>query len=365
MITLRFFFLKENGALPNLGGLEKGNERVTKSLPEKVEADDILTGRGNGIEIKPEGGLSPAVARSLLEESRKIADVFERAAKCGDIIGALCLAGFQEEAWSLISEGQGVVRNKELEYYFLNAQLSPDEFSEKYKDLRISAESGISLSSWLRHFDLVKAKSLLDSLAVDGPLARSRALDPNLFDGGVSLYFQIQLRTSSGDELGAVLLAASSLLNSGVLNPSDAPYIIDSTKFEDPFQKWEYIESILNPKTNQFLTRTKSKAISEMVTSDSSAAIVLFKDAENPGNFYQAISTWIDLDSTQSVDWYTNNRKSLKIPMQSAAASAFFKKALISGELDSAENWAQEIQDPKQKKAALKLVSDKVEKSSQ
>ena len=295
----------------------------------------------------------------MLEESENIVNITERARKSEKIIQDLCLAGFQDEAWSLLTKGQGLVRNYQLTGYFSTAKLTPSQFSEKYDALRRNYESLAALSSWLKQFDTDKVATLLDPQTGDRDIARSRLSDPDLFGSGLSLYFHIEMESTDIAKQKEALDLASSFFTSGLMAHDNAQYIIDSPRFHDAFQKWDSINFLSEVTAPEYLEDARPGTISQMVRSDPNKAIERIGSSNNPHYFQLAVGDWGHADSTQAVRWYTNNKSNLDGPMQSAAAYAFFLNALRADELDGAEQWAREIRDSSRQKEALDLISAK------
>ena len=63
-----------------------------------------------------------------------------RGREAGDIIKALCQAGFRDEAWSLVRSDQGLVRNHQRISCFLNARLSTDQVLREIR--RVACQPG-------------------------------------------------------------------------------------------------------------------------------------------------------------------------------------------------------------------------------
>lgn len=358
-----FFFLRTHNSTNETENRSTTLQR--KSIKSAgATKSSVVNPEGTSTKRVQPSRMTPELARKILIDNNEIVNIVERAQKSGEIINVLCLAGFQDEAWLLIEEDQGAVRNKELEAFFSDAKLTQDQFCEKYKTLRPTYEAAAALSCWLEQIDLDQVATMLDFRTSSSQLAKTRATDPELFSGGVCMYIQNQLILNGSDVQERVLKLSSLLLSFGVLEPASVQFIVDKAKFADPFQKWDYINLISNANTARFLERGRSNSISMMVRSDPNRTMGIVKDSNNPIEFQQAVGDLLGADSTQAVNWYTKNAANLNVPMQSAAAFAFFTRALNSGEMDGAEKWAQEIQDPKRKADALKLVSEKLAASA-
>ena len=324
--------------------------------------------------LRKENKATPPLIRQLLDEIYQISDITVRATKSGEAIKALCLAGFQEEAWSLILENPGLVRNRQLIDYFASTHLTSYQFCEKYGSLRGNGEAQLALKSWLGNFETAELLSMLDIDKGNSDLLRARESDKELFSSGVATYFELKLRTNSFEPSEAarnlqqenLLYVASALLGSGVLDPSSVQSLIRVVKFDDPFKKWDYLNSISNPATEPFLDLEggRSQTISDMVRTNANDTLEKFKDLDSAVYLHKAVKSWISLDAAQAGSWYKDNKLNLTSSLQSAAASAFFQTAMDYREMESAVSWAQEIKDPELKAKALKSISDKLAASA-
>lgn len=359
----------------NINLIEK-NENTFSTFHDRKLIDPGLQSAmaHKSLPLPKETRVTPGLTRQILGEIYKISDITVRATKSGEAIKALCLAGFPKEAWSLILEDSGFVRNRQLIEYFASADLAPFQFCEKYASLRGNGEAQLSLNSWLGNFDPAEVISILALDKGNPDLLRARDSDSELFSSGVATYLHGKLYPNNYEQSEAIrnlqqenlLNVASSLLKSGVLHPSSVDSFLGVVKFDDPFKKWNYINSISNPATEPFLDGQggRSETISQMVASNAAGTVEKFKTLDNAFYLNKAMESWVSLDSTQARTWYTSNKAKLNPYLQSAAVKAFFQAALNYRELESAQSWAQEIQDGEQKQSALNAIAEVVATST-
>ena len=204
------------------------NIRLVIQEQKPVDPEPPSPTAQTNLTLRKESKATPALTQQILGEIYQISDFTIRATKSGEAIKALCLAGFQEEAWSLILENPGFVRNRQLIDYFASTDLTSFQFCEKYGSLRGNGEAQLALKSWLGNFEPAE---VLRMLALDNgntDLLRARDSDNQLFSSGLATYLELKLRSNSFEPSESarnlqqenILNVAYALLGSGVLSPS-------------------------------------------------------------------------------------------------------------------------------------------------
>jgi hypothetical protein len=299
--------------------------------------------------------LTPAIARSRLADIEKISDLEARKMAHYELFRDLCVHGFAEEAWQMISEEPGEIRAIEIHAFFQNAKLSEEAMREKMQtliDTGYSKEVGSAFMSYLNRHNISDMRSLLESgeLGKTVDLVQSKGNRPT--GSLLKAYFGLILRDPErAAESGEALQLMSQVKSQGWMSDDEFSMVISSAIGIDPFSKWKLsLESQVENKSEPAYTDGIGNVIRSMVQSNPLQAVTDVIAHQNEKFAFDstriAFAEWAQQDPRGAAGWYEQNKDRLNAEQRDGVATAFFAEALENRELDVARSWAEETQNP-------------------
>jgi hypothetical protein len=307
--------------------------------------------------------INPQSASQLLENSiYTYKNITDRAKYCRDIIKALCVNGYSEEAWSLIDQSAGQVRSFQLGAYFTYAVLSDTQALDKMKLLPYRSDVSTALFNYFERIGSAKSCDMLQGeghrKAIDELEKFSRS---QLKSHTLSAIFAGELYGANKDKQSILLDRAMKLRKEGILSHTAISEVIDAANAFNPFEKWSYLSSSLKETNGGRDSMTiREKLVKSMIYADSNKAmqqLSMRHDEQGMVDFSKGLREWISIDSTAAANWFKNNSSSFTTAQKTGASLAFFKAALDYQELESAKLWAESVEDAKLRETALKVVN--------
>ncbi|QJE96799.1 hypothetical protein [Luteolibacter luteus] len=336
---------REKGA--NRNGLTDRSESARKRR-DSEKSDDI----------------TPDEARKLLSAARENPDIMRRSADCISIIGRLCAAGYTEEAWSMIEEGPGQVRDSELVRFFKAAGLSPAEMISKVENLPYKGEAFNALRGYFSSLDPASTSALLADPSFKEFIRKLDESSPGVLGRAISasLTGRLAFSGSTAEKMAARDLAMRYHAD-GVLNDGQFVQILKADETGDSFDKWALVANALpNPGRGSDAATLRKDVIEGMVNADAPKALQQL--AKVPGrqgflDLLAGVKKWGNMDPSAAAQWFQTSRNGLNQTQRDSVAMAFYQLALDAGEPEGAEQWAGEISNAQLKQEAVKRLPKK------
>lgn len=363
-MILRHDLLKKEADGSSAGPTEKKITNTKIHNVRKQNRDQKVGSEGvAGVVISDE--LTPAQASLLFEEFKsKNPGTRERFKFAAAIIRKLCELGYTQEAWELIEKDRGNVRTNQLAAFFTNAKSSHSELLGRILDAQ-REDVHVSLSGFMSRFKPEQYEEIIRSPDFRSFLGGLDRLDPNeakLIKNNISsglgnvitiFIFEAPNQTSE------ILRIAARLNSEGVL---DTPRFMDlAARFGrgDPFGNWDLISAIQSGEDR--VAGLRSNMIRDMLEVDAPKALSKILDNIYPGkasDISSAIGSWVNLDAKGATDWFQQNRGILSPQDSDTIAAAFSMYAGDLSEYPGAQQWAEQIRDPKMKAEVLKKIAE-------
>jgi hypothetical protein len=118
-----------------------------------------------------------------------------------------------------------------------------------------------------------------------------------------------------------------------------------------PFESWDALQQSGSLDSDPEFARKLAK---QMASRDPKRALDTLLEDEHPHavQIESAFSEWLKLDVTAASAWYEGELPQLPPTVRDGASSAFVSNAVAHAELDTARQWADQIQDAQLKKKA-------------
>lgn len=321
--------------------------------------------------------ITPDVAKRQLMEAYQIVDIDLRGDTCYNIMKALCLAGYTQEALALIHTEFGEARTSQITAVFKYGRWTIYEASEQIKKL---AENGYrgdgtrALNSFCDSLNLIDFENAINSSLFANCIefVKQRAIgQPDLTDSAIAFYLadRIYSLPNSGDR-EIYLKSAFGFHDEGHLSDYGLARVIGADASLSVFEKWKYLANrVESVSSNDSFNDLRNDLVRSMVDRNSAAAISEISRVESPQAseaFGIAVQRWLLNDGSSVVsEWYLNNRGSLSPTKRDSVAEMFFNDALANGERDSAEQWIREFQNPQLRATNLARLADLDRKQSE
>jgi hypothetical protein len=312
------------------------------------------------------GKIDPSEAKELLLSARdKFSDITERSKYCAEIIQRLCEAGYTAEAWELIDDGAGQVRNFELSAFFKRSGLSSSEALTKMGTLEYRTDYQVALNAYCSSLSIEKLQTLLSedsSVKVIGDLAKQSKF-PDLFSNALKIALESKFGEASKPELKELFGLAGSLSEKKVLSQSVFYELLSAADALDPFEKWDLAAPVVGNDMAKSSEKIRNEIVESMIGENAPDA--MSRMIKSPGeqglvDVQTALAHWYEIDSAAATDWYYNQSPQLSAQQADGATLAFFSSAILHEEFDTAVQWAERIKDVKLREQAIKVAQNKL-----
>lgn len=329
---------------------------------------------GKNEEFSPEvtisnsaAAITPSSASERLKEYASIADINSRAKSMAQVIKELCRGGHANEAWSLISDQAGQVRDFQLYAFFGEANLSQEDMIKHISDLGATgykADQSTALMAYMERFDcagigsLAKSsdfKALSDAMMVDSPI---------IFKNTIESYFLVALSQMEANSQPEILQTAQHFYEQGLIEDDDLYNIMKRGTAVDPFDRWKILNQG-NLGSDGAENRDRQALVSQMVQSDAERTVSLIVSSTGENaivDLSTAVRQWVTQEPVEATKWFQDSQSELTENKRDAVVVAFAKSAIVYSERDNAIQWAGRIADPKRKADVLRQIDIKFNK---
>lgn len=382
--------LKSKGFLS--GGLIGGGLAVVcfviaKPDPATGGVDDLPSGQNRRSVSREERATSAATADGMVREKRKPAgeagsnetaaarlarffeahtDIGERTAFSDQLIADLCEQGNVDEAYELIDKNPGQLHDSGLYTFFLKVKLGDVQVLDMMKK-EDDRDLSIVLESYLGRFDRSRLLPALDSPYLNDFLKGKKDVMPEGSLGyAIAGVISKEIKDLGRDDSLAALQLMKELADKGHVSRWNAYDLVTANKNLGAFDKWDLLKG-MDPRDNdKFQTvealKSRKSLIDGIVRADAGKAMEDILQNKAPDQFsdiQNVVASWNSIDSNGVSEWYRKNQSGMNQQHKNAVAFAFANTALNSLEFDGAGLWANQIQDPKMKEDALRIVESR------
>ena len=299
--------------------------------------------------------LDPQKAKELLAyDVANEKNIDTRAERAWHIINQLCLNGYSREAWELIDQETGTVREKALGGFFRDADLPESELIAMMNGLtnRDKASSFYNYFSRFTPEDFVKGVDL--SQFPMGNTTEMFSLRRAMEDMMVEAYDAKDPEASKEvrRDLLAKVLEQS---NNGAISYQEFKNFLSKDPSKDGFTYWEVLKSATPEIRADQLQGTRNydgtdaMVMRAMAIQDpeKTMAMTLVPGSHEANYIHIAMGQWLEKDYSNANKWVQSHEGSFTPDQQERTAVAFVRAQVARGEYDSAAEWAAKIQSPK------------------
>lgn len=306
--------------------------------------------------------LTPEKAKELLEickneETNVTAQITQSCA----ILRQLCENGFSAEAWTLIDDGPGTLRNNEISTFFQATKFESAESIQNYLSKLISPrERNYSIYGLLQG-------NATTALAMDSTIIPGRSKEEKMgYVFGISDLLKDTETPSATATLATertIQLAASSNLD-----PIDLLRIFDSSIVGDSFANWETVEKYSQSFDQISLEKVHSGLASRMIARDPVQAMDLI--CENPATKYSypvlstAVKEFYRVSEDGANSWITNHLDSVDPATAQRLISVVAQEANRNREFETSRKWANRILNAEVRQQLLDQVTEREAKAA-
>jgi hypothetical protein len=295
-------------------------------------------------------------------------DIDERSRFSDQLIADLCALGKNQEAYELISESPGQLRDSGLYTFYLSATLDEHEMLTRMK-----GEDDFDLQSVIQgYFGRFDADQLASALTSSGiaqfKMERQGSMPPDCFEGALTMSLNRKLQEADIGESKLILDLASDLAGSGHLKAWNLYELVGRNDNLQAFEKWDYLR-LIDPQdpdgfnASQGIKR-RASLIDQMIRSDASKAmkeILRNNESYRSADMDSAIRSWSNIDSSGVASWFEINKSNLNPSEINIAVLSFSNLAFDYLEFESSKLWINQIADPVMRDSAMKTLEEKIE----
>ena len=308
--------------------------------------------------------LNPEQAKKLLAEFlAKNLDVFERDHYAVMLMEKLCHNGYSEEAWGLIPEEKGQLRQSLISSYFTYADLPSDQLLSKLA--QAGRDTGRGFMGYLARFGPTELAEVVSSEGVQDLLKNMDPVDRQLVHVSQKVRNVLTLKLSESPISNLVIVNTAAEMNAkGQLDSLDFLDLLRADKTTNAFEKWDRMCAIdvSTVQRKDALMRERDRLISAMIKENAPETLdqmLKSEDSYRDRDLAAALNSWIDNHSSEAGTWFEKSRGKMDLHQQTVAASAFVNKALQAGEFEGAWLWAKEIPDEARRAETLAALEAK------
>ncbi len=316
--------------------------------------------------------LTPDQAREMLEKDKvDFANPLLRAERAYIIIGQLCRNGYTKEAWTLIEEEPGIVREKGLGGFFRDAQLPESEIVALLDPLQPKERAAGLLSYWSRFSAEEFAAMDLTSFQLRSP-EESRAFIRTMEELMTGTVDAMNPKTGAGVR-DALLSMVVRQANSGTIDYNTITTLFGKDPVKDGFAYWDVLKQV---KPELRATQTKGMAnyagpdsmlIRAMAAQDpqKTLAMTMVSGSHEANYIHIALGQWVEKDPGQARTWVDQHFSAMTPDQKERVAVAFIRGQVSRGEFEDAAQWSPYITNPRWKVAVYgeeKAIAQKLGK---
>ncbi len=291
--------------------------------------------------------LDPEKAKAMLERDRlEEKNVNVRAENAYNIINQLCLNGYTDEAWALIDESSGKVRESGLSGFFRDANLPKEELLSRLDTLQLQDRAMGLVGYWTRFTPEEFTKANM----ADFPLksANERGAFRSTLMKMIDAAYDPKNPEASKWVRHDLLSLAAAQANAGMFRYGEFAELINKDPSKDGFTQWEVLKTI-NPELKagqDSLLGPEAQAIKAMVTQDPEKAMsrATVSGTQEAKFMHVALTEWLAADYDHAERWYQANRGSFDQFFRDRSAVAFMRTAAKRGEYQTALNWYAQLE---------------------
>jgi hypothetical protein len=284
--------------------------------------------------------MTPELARILLDRVKsEVASVGDQARISSVITMALCRQGFSAEAWDLVEENPGGVRELQIGTLFLYDQ----------RPLNILVHQLNSLSDPNERVQALRALIVSRPVEISGLDFRDIPLATKLERIHVAASIANAINNASHDPTTAKTLLDKSiqLVREGHLTAGNLISILQRDPVNDGFNQWSALANLNNVTDTNELDRIRSAVVKNMVKSDAAKAMAVLSSSSATKLSYpllrEAIFTMYEVDEIHANEWVNTQLPTVDPETAQRIIASLTQVSIRSGEFDTARQWASRI----------------------
>ena len=334
--------------------LDNSDKRTTQQTREGVDWTEIPLSMTDLIMLES-APMTPELAEALLARVKsEKKNIEERANLSGFILTFLCKKGYASEAWTMLEDGPGIVRNAQILALFRGDTGKLDPLLSRLEALNDPEERAMAIGSIAQSRLLELKETNFDQISVTTDRER-RAIQTGIL-------FALVESKGNGDagKSEELVRAALELSKTGKIDANNISIILRGTFSGEPFKKWEILEDAGAGLPPAAAERVLSETVPEMVTSDMTKAMQILTTS-NASKYSvpilsSAISTMYKNAPDQANEWVLKNLASIDPATGQRVIFRVAQVAIKNGEIDTAKQWSDRLLNPGVKQQLLDQI---------
>ncbi|MBX3739483.1 MAG: hypothetical protein KF712_00725 [Akkermansiaceae bacterium] len=282
-----------------------------------------------------------------------------------DLVKRLCKAGHTAEAFALIGDDNGQVRDFIISAFFEHAQEPVATILDRLTRLPKSDEAQ-ALGGYMNRFSVAELSSV-----VDEPCFRQLIDSKTISQGSLSAAFTTRLMEAAfmarfEPGAGDPVAEAAKLKNSSLLSPANvinlAGNLPPMQSPADIHSRWALIHDITpGPEVGKESMEERNGMISHMIRLNAPETMAAVLASQGPGQAYnigQIVDQWAAIDTAGLGRWHQQNKQRMTAEQRTSFAEGLVSRSIRHNDYGSAKEWAGEIQDPAKAAAALARIAE-------
>lgn len=309
--------------------------------------------------------IDPAQAAKLLADFITAnPNIDAQSAFATDLVTRLCKAGHTAEAFALIGNDNGQVRDFMILAFFQHAQESNTMLLDRLTGLPKSDEAQ-ALGGYMNRFGIGELSSV-----VEEPRFRQLLESKTISPGSLSAAFTTRLMEAAFmarfDQSGADPVAeAAKLKSSSLISPANvlnlASNLPPMKSPADIANRWALIHDITpSPAVDKESLQEKNGMISHMIRLNAPETMAAALAKQGPGQAYnigEIVNQWAGIDTAGLGRWHQQNKQRMTTEQLTWFAEGLVSRAIKHRDYGSAKEWAGQIQDPTKAADALGRIA--------
>ena len=333
------------------GGATGGGSAATKdahhgSLGAKRDPDGVIPISSlrdtKGLAALIKRKITPSQAAQVLSSLEgEVANIDERALIAASVIAGLCSGGHAGEAWDLISEAPGLVRESQLASWFINNQLPIGEAVERFNLLT----DGKDREKALQHMFVNRANDLP---GFDPDVLKLRSdTEKRLFGDSIVTMIGEQRLASDLEPTKALLDKSVSLASSGAIPIASSVRALAAAGSGTGFDQWRIIQNAKESLLTRDLEELMKPVAANIVAEDAAKALGMLTSDPSTRYSYAVLNAgmkkYYSIAPDAANKWVTDNIDRIDAATAQRMMVIVAQEATRNNEYDTAQQWAARI----------------------
>lgn len=345
------------------------------SLADKIKEikSSKSIGKSNLIDLIYDKSLTPDDATNIYKYvSANFQNLDDKTNLLSAIISSLVSNGYVNEAWGMISEDMGSLRDSQIQSFFTSSPEPGDMSFLRFEKIDTTRDKKSALDGicnrlfipfsggetfGLSETDFSNLGNLTD-------LQKRQISSYFINYGSNSAPDGIYLPKRTQAQQDVLQIKSLELVKLGIMNSEELRSVLRSTN-NSTFENWEILNKAFTDNARlQVDTMAFSEQIRDMTEQDPIRTIqVLQKSSRKEDGYLIEIATkrWLEFNVKDAGDWYATAGPTMLPEHRERVALAYLRFGIQEGDTESASLWADHIIDPNLKSIVVEEIRLAVE----